>query len=365
MNPLLHLEGRQYDHKTLTLGEFKSEPPRAAAVLHFCHAWLTKQPTFTLFTSGSTGPPKPITVSRSAMAASARLTQQALNLQPDMNTLVAVDTGFVAGQMMLVRGLEIGMNLYVVPPSANPFRDLPREVRVDFAAFVPYQLETILASPDRHRLDEMKFVIVGGAPLEASTIQKLQSSPCQFFATYGMTETLTHIALRPLNGPNATPRFRALPGIQIETDSRNCLVIRAPHLDEPVNTNDVVELFPNGEFVWLGRWDNVINSGGVKIHPELVEQKLHGVFQEAGMPTRFFVTSRPHPKLHEQVVLVVEGHGHDLMALWPKIRSALSRYEMPKQLLVVPNFALTNSGKIDRRATMESNPQPLPIPEEV
>jgi O-succinylbenzoic acid--CoA ligase len=299
------------------------------------------------------------------MEGSTRLTQQALGLTAGMNALVCLDTAFVAGQMMLVRGWETGMNLYVVEPSANPFREIPQALSIDFVALVPYQLERILASNEAAHFNHIKMALIGGAPLEATTVEKLSHFSCRFFATYGMTETLTHIALRPLNGPQASDRFRALPGIRIETDSRNCLVIHAPHLGEAIITNDVVQIFPEGEFEWIGRWDHVINSGGVKIHPEQVESKLDTLFREHGLTHRFFIASQPHPSLHQQVVLVIEGAPDPVVQLWPQIRSVLNRYESPKQVLVTPHFAETASGKVDRSTTLKSNPQPLPLPEEV
>lgn len=361
MKGLLHVSGRTYSHEDIIANAFPSESELATKVLSFCRAWLTGQSEFHLHTSGSTGPPKAIRIRREAMAASAALTQQALGLTADMHALVCLDTGLIAGQMMLVRGLEVGMTLHVEPPTANPFTQLPGSVHIDFAALVPYQLEAILQTDTRIRFESMQVAIIGGAPLRDALTEQLNPYACRFFATYGMTETVSHIALRSLNGPNRKPWFRVLPGITFETDSRGCLVINAPYLAEAVVTNDLIRTIDSDQFEWLGRWDHVINSGGKKIHPEVVEKKLAAVIAAIDPRIRFFIASQPHPQLYQQVVLVVESEATEtLLDRMTDIGNLLDQYEVPRQILGVPRFAETASGKIDRLATMKSISQPLP-----
>lgn len=361
MTSTVHLEGVTYSEEELKQGNFRASTELAKKVLPFCHAWLNAQQTFTLRTSGSTGAPKPIAFHRTAMEASVALTQRALQLTAGMHALICLDTDFVAGQMMLVRGLEIGMHLHVVAPSANPFATINTNTPIDFVALVPYQLETVLHSPQRTLFESIQVAIIGGAPLELAVVQQLAAFPCQFYATYGMTETLTHIALRALNGPMASAHFRALPTVDIATDSRSCLVISAPHLGDPVVTNDVVNLINDYEFEWLGRWDLVINSGGVKIHPEVVEKKLERTFAAHGINNRFFIAAQPHAQLHQQVVVVVEGDPTVLTTVWPEAKQMLSKYEIPKLLLAIPSFSETASGKVDRMKTLQAEVQVYPL----
>lgn len=358
MSSTIHVDGATYGEEELIAGKFEASTDLARKVLPFCRAWLAGQEKFVLRTSGSTGAPKSVTFHRAAMKASAALTQQALQLREGMHALVCLDTDFVAGQMMLVRGLEVGMHVHVVAPSANPFATISAKTPIDFVALVPYQLETILQSSACAQLRDVACTIIGGAPLESATAQKLAAFPGRFYATYGMTETLTHIALRALNGPLVGEAFRTLPTIQVSTDERGCLVIRAPHLGDPVVTNDVARLINPNEFEWLGRLDLVINTGGIKIHPEMVERKLEPVFASQGVNNRFFIAAQPHPQLHQQVVLVVEGDATAVLTqVWPIARPLLTKYEAPKLLLSVPRFAETASGKIDRINTLRAHAQ--------
>lgn len=210
------------------------------------------------------------------MQASARLTGQTLGLQPGDAALVCLNVRYVAGVMMLVRGLELGLSLTIQEPSGNPLANLdPATDRFAFAAFVPLQLQTILEqTPDKMPiLNGMKAIVVGGAATSLALERALQVITAPVYATYGMTETVSHIALRRLNGPDASEVFTALDGVTLGTDERGCLHSTAAATNfEQIQTNDVVELIDPAHFRLLGRADRVINSGGVKIQPERVEQ---------------------------------------------------------------------------------------------
>lgn len=353
MKGVLHLEGRTYSRKELAAGICTADTELASKVLPLCHAWLSGEQEFALTTSGSTGPPREMRFPRAALAASAALSREALHLTPGMTALVCLDTRFVAGQMMLIRSLEAGLNLVVVPPAANPFAHVRPDIQIDFVALVPYQLETILMSDDRQRFEHLHVAIIGGAPLPAAVLEKLEPYPCRWFATYGMTETLTHIALRQLTGANRQSWFVTLPGVTIETDADGCLVIHAPHLPAPVHTRDVVRQISRTEFEWLGRLDFAINSGGVKIYPEVVEGKLNPLLAPGGSATRFFITAQPDPQFYQQVVLVIESRdGSEIRSQWTEICRVLDKYEIPKRIMCIPHFIETGSGKIDRAATL-------------
>ena len=209
--------------------------------------------------------------------------------------------------------------------------------------FVPwfhYSLKNSL-----NKLDQIKTLIVGGAPISDSVKDKLQNTSCQVFETYGMTETITHIAVKRINNKPQTI-FNTLPNISISTDDRGCLAINAPRLsDQVIVTNDIVNVVSENEFEWLGRYDNVINSGGVKLFPEQIEAKLSKL-----VSNRFFVAGLADEKLGQKLVLIVEG-GSDTRLLSEEITklSSLNKYEMPKEIKTLPKFLETDSGKIRRR----------------
>ena len=267
--------------------------------------------------------------------------------------MVCLDISFVAGLMMLVRALEVGMNIIVTPPEANPLQSLDPTIRIDFAAFVPYQVETILKSSHQEKLNTIKNVIIGGAPLSEQTKKLLQPFTNNLYATYGMTETLTHIALQKINGAEDNT-FQVLAGFDISTDARGCLTVRAAHLgSEVIITNDLVELISKTQFRWVGRIDDVINSGGVKIIPAKVEATVASVLSNHNLPNRFFIAGLPNPQLGESVTLFVEGvlTKEKTEALTQSLGETLSRYENPKAIYCLEKFVYTSSGKINKPQT--------------
>jgi O-succinylbenzoic acid--CoA ligase len=328
-------------------------------VLRFCRQWLAGQERFSLTTSGSTGRPKPITLTRQQMVASARATGQALRLQAGDRALVCLSTQYIAGMMMLVRGFVLDLALTVVNPASDPLREFPANIHFDFSAFVPLQLQQILAeSPDKKGiLDGMKAILVGGAPVSPDLAEQLQTITAPVYHTYGMTETVTHIALKRLNGPEADDQFLPLPGVELGLDRRGCLTVRAEMTDNQiVYTNDLAELRPDGSFTWLGRIDNVINSGGVKVQIEKVEAALaeHLCMFQAG---RLVVGPLPHPRLGQSVVAVIEGEplsSQDQAALQAKLQKNLTKYEIPRDFYFLPSLPETPTGKIDRAACLKA-----------
>ena len=321
--------------------------------IQFCQHWLNGKQEFDFLTSGSTGTPKKITFTRGQLEASARLTERTLELEPGYNALICLDINFIAGAMMLVRSLVTGMNIILRTPAANPLQEI--QERIDFAAFVPFQIITILEqSPSE--LDKLKKVIIGGATLKDEVIDLLQNKSPSFYATYGMTETITHVALQKLNGLNRQDFFQLLPGITALTDDRGCLTLHVPHLgDQSIITNDLVKLFDENKFRWLGRYDRVINSGGVKVQAEKMEGVVDTIFQKLKIHKRFFVNGIPDEKLGEQVVLFLEGSKLSLdqeEALKVMLDQHLSVYEIPKSIFYISHFNLTPTQKIDRVSTM-------------
>ena len=306
-------------------------------VNQFISEWYSTNIEMDLKTSGSTGKPKSISVKKDWMQNSAELTRKTFGLKKGDSALLCMPMKYVAGKMMVVRALELGLDLKVVEPSSNPLKNM--DEIIDFAAMVPFQLENSL-----NDLDQVKTLIVGGGQVSPKLVEKLQIESTQVYETYGMTETLTHVAIKPLNGPNISDLFRALDGIHFEKDDRGCLAIHASALNPvPIVTNDLVELIDENSFRWLGRFDNVINSGGVKIIPELVEAKLLSIIPN----NRFFINGESDESLGEKVVLVVEGNVIEISF------DSLEKFEKPKEIYFISEFLETESGKIRRGETLK------------
>lgn len=346
-----------------------AQSPYEAEALSFCRLWLAGQAQFTLFTSGSTGTPKPIDLTRSQMQASAQLTGQTLGLRAGDPALVCLNIRYVAGIMMLVRGLELGLPMTIVEPTGNPL--LPFSPGTDhfaFTALVPLQLQSILeTSPDkRPLLDGMKAILVGGAATSSVLEKAISGIEAPVYATYGMTETVSHIALRRLNGTSASAVFTALAGVELATDTRGCLTITSAATNfEPVQTNDVVDLFTDPstgktQFRIVGRADRVINSGGVKVQPEQVEQLILQVLAQASTDNttcipRLFVAGLPDERLGQRVVLITEQSpldSHEWETAQAAIRQELGAYAVPKAMITVARFLETPTGKVDQKATI-------------
>jgi O-succinylbenzoic acid--CoA ligase len=353
-SPWLKLNGISYSLEEIRCGNFlQNDNP----TLVFCQEWLSGKDKFELTTSGSTGKPKKIHFTRDQLIASAKLTTSFLGLQAGQTALVCLDTRYIAGRMMLIRALEVRMNLYVVETLANPLAHVPDNLLIDFTAMVPYQLGTILQSDQRDKLNNIKICLIGGARLAEKTKISLSDFQCTFYATYGMTETLSHIALQKLNGINVQDSFKTLPGISLSADQRGCLVILAAHLnDSQIITNDVVEFKGPDSFLYLGRMDGVINSGGVKIFPERIESIVEIVFSELNLTNRFFITGIPDPQFGEKVILCIEGDnlpGANEKKLIQRMRDSLKRFEIPKEIQYIDTFIQTETGKINKPKTVE------------
>jgi len=353
----------QVDHVRFSLEEIKSGniPDSLDAyyqeALRFCRDWLNGKEHFQLTTSGSTGTPKKIDLTRNQLIASARLSAAVLGLQKGFTALVCLDIRYIAGLMMMVRSLEVGMHMIITSPSSNPLEKID-ECTIDFTALVPLQLDMLLASPQIDKLNKIKIVLIGGAPVTRKTIQAIKPMSCCFYLTYGMTETLTHVALKKLNGSGAQEYFEALPGITLRMDERGCLVIHAPHLGEnPVITNDLIEFKSPTQFCWLGRADTIINTGGIKVIPENIEAALDLILNEMGIATRFFVAGLPDEKLGESVNLFIEGlrFSEQMEAvIQHKLKETLTRYECPKSIQYVSGFINTDTGKVNKVKTLAS-----------
>lgn len=291
-------------------------------------------------TSGSTGVPKMIKIKKEHMRASAQMTLDFLKLKVREKALLCMSPSHIGGIMMIVRS-EIGdMDLTIVEPSARPLKNI--EGDFDFVAMVPYQVAASLED-----LHQIKKLIIGGGPIAPDLENKLRSLPNEIYHTYGMTETISHIAMRRVNSAD-NEVFKVLPGIDIYLDERDCLVINASALGvKDLPTNDLVELKSTDSFVWLGRYDNVVNSAGVKLHPESIEKKIGDV----GYP--YFLAGISDSKFGESLVMVVESDESMELEAFKNYFQTLGKYEIPKRIFTVSKFAMTESGKLNRKETLK------------
>ena len=351
----LWINGRHLSLEKIVLDQEVSRSPFEESTFRFIRAWLSGEEDFEMHTSGSTGKPKAIVISRTQMVESARRTAEKINLKKDYRALICLDTKYIGGTMMLARCLTLGLRMMAVDPSANPLVKIPVDKCVEFTAFVPYQVNAVLESKHPHILNNLSKVLVGGAPLNGASRDQLNRFQCAVYETYGMTETVSHIALRLVNTKMKQQYFETLPGVEIRQDPRGCLMVSADYLSEPVITNDLVEITEPGKFLWLGRWDGVINTGGVKVVPEKVEQEFETVFKDNKFNHRFFIAALPDERLGNKIVLIVEGvqfSSELLSQCLAALKSALSPFEFPKEVYSVPEFAMTPTHKIDRIQTL-------------
>ena len=321
-------------------------------------------------TSGSTGTPKPMLVEKQRMLNSARITCDFLGLREGDTALLCMSLDYIAGKMMVVRSIERGLKLISVEPSGHPLATVPvvRQAHqpctvpepaaldqrslatsgtqegwgVGFAAMVPMQVYNSLQVPEeKERLMRIRHLIIGGGAIDDALASALKTFPNHVWSTYGMTETLSHIALRRLNGPEASEWYTPFPSVKVSLNEDHCLVIDAPEVcSERLVTNDIAEL-SEGRFRILGRKDNVICSGGIKIQIETLERQLRPHLQAP-----FLITKRPDAKFGEAVVLLTEGAVDEARRVCAQV---LPKYNQPKAYLHVDKIPLTATGKPARK----------------
>ncbi|RTL11592.1 MAG: O-succinylbenzoic acid--CoA ligase [Flavobacteriaceae bacterium] len=299
--------------------------------------WLDDKETIQLTTSGTTGTPKVITIKKQSMVHSAIATGNYFNLHPQDKALLCLPARYIAGKMMIVRSMMLGLELDIMVPTSH-LDDLLPHKNYDFVAIVPLQAENSL-----EKLHQFKKIIIGGAKVSDDLASKLKEIKSDIYETYGMTETITHIAAKKIG----EAFFNILEHVSITTDDRSCLVIDVPSIsDEKVVTNDIVTILNANQFKWIGRYDNVINSGGIKLFPEQIEAKL-----ASKISNRFFIIGQPDDILGSRVVLVIEGEQFDIDAT---LFDTLEKFEKPKEVLFVPEFVETETKKINRVKTLNS-----------
>lgn len=345
MNFSLHINGKIINEKNLAQFAENCEEWEKD-IYSFLTDWASKKGSITVQTSGSTGDPKPIELLKSDMIASAELTCEHFNLLKGDSALLCLPTKYIAGKMMLVRAMVQGLELISVQPSSCP--TIENYDSIDFAAMTPMQVRKVLQN-NKKGLNSIKQLIIGGAPVDHILEKELQSIPTACYSTFGMTETITHIAVKKLNGSDKSEYYTALKNITFETGKESNLIIKAPYLsDLTFTTSDIVLLSGSHLFKWKGRTNNTINSGGVKLHPEQIENKIQPVLPEH----RFFISSQPNSLLGEELILIVESTS-PLLDLLTQLKSVLTNYEVPKQVFYTSTFVETETGKVNRIKTQE------------
>ena len=332
----------------------------------FYHQWNDSDPRLLVHTSGSTGAPKPLWVEKSRMRASARITCEFLQLEEGETALLCLPLDYIAGKMMAVRAWEWNLRLLAVIPDSHPMvalaQDYPEVSTIAFAAMIPMQVVRSLEDEkEAIALKKIKNLIIGGGAIDDTLAKTLRSFPNAVYSTYGMTETLSHVALRRLSGPEASLWYTPFNGVSISLDSDQRIVIDAPEVcAERLVTNDIGEMNVDGRrFRVLGRADNVICSGGIKVQAEEVERLLADVISEP-----YFVTATPDAVLGQVVTVVVQKEPRRELSESSTVDESpeqwlhrhhdtfvrlLPPYWCPRKALFVNRLPMTETGKIIRK----------------
>ena len=341
LHPSFRLNGQKFNAKTIkALASFfiKKGTENEVCLGHFIKKWIDDSENILINTSGTISKPKLLPISKTSFVNSAKSTGSYFDLKPGDSALCCLPFSFIAGKMMFIRAWVLGLNLDIIEPSSTPLGTIPF-MRYDFSAMVPLQLQNSISY-----ISNIKILLVGGAPLSKSLASKIYGQKSYVYETFGMTETLTHIAVKNISLGESS--FNILPNVSISQDSRGCLIVSAPDLSvHNLHTNDIINKISDYKFLWLGRYDNVINSGGIKIQPEILEKHIEGQIKN-----RFFITSIPDNKINEKVILIIEGKTQELDLKWNSINPMIR----PKEIYFTKKFLETKSGKIQRKKTLYS-----------
>jgi O-succinylbenzoic acid--CoA ligase len=315
-------------------------------VKSFVDAWLNADDFIETKTSGSTGLPKVVQLNKQKMQVSAKMTGTFFNFKPCDKTILCLSPDTIGGKMMILRSLLFDMELYVVDINRNPLEKI--DFNLKFAAMVPLQIQGILASnPEKMNLIEQ--LLIGGANVSEALEMQLKGFKTAVFESFGMTETMSHIAVRKLNQKVNQP-FEAMSGITFSQIDQK-LIVHAPNLGiEALDSNDLIELIDSKHFYWQGRADFVINSGGIKFFPEKIERKISHLIS-----TRFFIASEKDDLLGERIILIMEGElkENEMDLLFQHFKANLDKFEIPKKMYFAAQFEETVSGKINRIETLK------------
>lgn len=335
----------QINNKHLSILDIQEKlvktPAWEKGIYEFIMNWFDESDYILQKTSGSTGTPKEIMLKKSAMIASAQSTLNYFNLEKNNTAWLCLPIEYIAGKMMVVRAITGRLNLIITPSKGIP--SIPSEP-IKFTAFVPLQLQQLIKSGAN--LSKIENIIIGGAAMSLSLIQQCQTLPSKIFASYGMTETCSHIALQQINGAKKQEHFHVLNNITISKSEDDCLKIQAPNiLDKEIETTDIIELNSPTTFKWIGRKDHVINSGGIKISPEEIEFKINLIINAACL-----IIPIHDEKLGQKLALIFEQKYRNVLNenILEKIKAVLGKHHTPKVVYYISEFPRNKSMKIDR-----------------
>jgi O-succinylbenzoic acid--CoA ligase len=346
MNTSVHINGIVYDASTV-MQEIMDHPPQwKLKGLEFLMQMLDPSESPVIFhTSGTTGIPKNISFSKNQILYSATNTCNYFAIDRHWNLLLCVPANFVAGRLMIARALVSGANLTWIEPSLNPLEGISG---IDFAAFTPAQMSAMLQkTSSRSCINQMKTVIIGGGEINCSLEREMHLLTSTLYATYGMTETLTHVAIRKIGDEVYHSVYQ---DAHFSITDENCLVIDLPFIStDKIITKDVVELLGPTSFKWKGRIDHVINSGGIKLYPEEMEMKLvtAGVLNDSA----FYISAQPDPQFGQSpvIVLLKEQAPVDVAAFLKRVNGLLNKHELVKAVIFLDKFEYTDNGKLKRQ----------------
>jgi o-succinylbenzoate---CoA ligase len=350
----LHFENQVYTSASDFEVTKEALPDFARSAFDFCKSWLQGVQTYTQSTSGSTDLPKPIAIYRKQMIASAKGTEAFFKTDSSSKLLCCLNPSYIAGKMMLARALVWECPIYLVEPSANALSEVNQAL--NFVAMVPLQVQACLK--DEKSLEKLRSIqnlIIGGAPISSKLKESLLENGIKAWQTFGMTETVSHIALAEIRDEELV--YQALPYVELGQDSRGALWIKSEMSGpDPIQTNDLVELKSKTSFIWLGRADFVVNSGGIKLFPESIEQKAEAVLEEIFPGISFFFFGEKDDKLGEKLILILETteSSSRVKILKERLSDVLGKYELPKKIYFSPKFVKTESGKVNRLATLKT-----------
>ena len=302
----------------------------------FIEDYKSNSETITVRTSGSTGESKVFDVEKYRLKNSALRTLKYFNLRSGDKVLMCMSPLYIAGKMMLVRAIEGKLNLFLAKPCSDPSHYLYQ--KYDFASLVPMQVQHIIQSQE---VGQIKQLLVGGGKVNNDIISQIKKFKTQVFESFGMTETLTHFAIKQIS-PNYSEWFKTIDGFEIDSNKNDELIIKKNGMiNSTLKTKDLIKKKSSSEFKWLGRSDNIINSGGIKLIPEEIERKIVQLIS-----VKFVLIGVPDNELGEKIVIVSEK---PLKIELEKINKYLSKYEKIKLSKIISKFPITESGKIKRR----------------
>ncbi|MGL1889160.1 MAG: AMP-binding protein [Reichenbachiella sp.] len=331
------------------LGNLKTKFPHFSMLVDFLLQWDQGSDLFEFKSSGSTGTPKTISIKRSQIEASIKATASHLDLQATDHVLLCLSPEYIASIMMAARALYLDMDLWIINANSNPLNKV--KSKIDFASFVPFQIYKMIGDGSIALLKKIRNVLIGGAPLEDWAIKILASYPNNIYLTYGMTETVSHVALRQISGTKTQENYEFVSGIEAGKDDRECLWLKGEvTCQEILQTNDMVDINERNGFRWLGRYDNIINSGGIKINPETIDK----IISEILLEQNYFVGSIHDSTLGEKLILLIEGviDQSTFKRIQNNITQQLSKHHSPKSYHCLASFLYTASGKIKRNETL-------------